>query len=98
MKQTLLWQADTDELIQELFKRKLLIKINNSQIPIEIVKELCRQSEMWELNNPRVIAMLNNIFKCINDEENLDDDSKETFINIVFSNLIIYTRYDLNKV
>ena len=41
--------------------------------------------------------MLNNIFKCINDEENLDDDSKETFINIVFSNLIIYTRYDLNK-
>ena len=52
---------------------------------------------MWEINNPRVIAMLDNIFKCINDEENLDDDSKETFINIVFSNLIIYTRYDLNK-
>ena len=71
---------------------------SNNQFPIEVVKELCRQSEMWELNNPRVIAMLNNIFKSINDEENLDDDSKETFINIVFSNLIIYTRYDLNKV
>ena len=42
--------------------------------------------------------MLDNIFKCINDEENLDDDSKRAFINIVFSNLIIYTRYDLNKV
>ena len=67
-------------------------------IPLEVIKELCRQSEMWEINNPRVIAMLNNIFKCINDEENLDDDNKETFINIVFSNLIIYTRYDLNKV
>ena len=67
-------------------------------IPLEVIKELCSQSEMWEINNPRVIAMLNNIFKCINDEEKLDDDSKETFINIVFSNLIIYTRYDLKKV
>ena len=69
---------------------------SKTDIPLEVIKELCRQSEMWEINNPRVIAMLNNIFKCINDEENLDDDSKETFINIVFSNLIIYTRYDLN--
>ena len=71
--------------------------LSKTDIPLEVIKELCRQSEMWEINNPRVIAMLNNIFKCINDEENLDDDSKETFINIVFSNLIIYTRYDLNK-
>ena len=71
---------------------------SKTDIPLEVIKELCRQSEMWEINNPRVIAMLDNIFKCINDEKNLDDDSKETFINIVFSNLIIYTRYDLNKV
>ena len=71
---------------------------NKIDIPLEVIKELCRQSEMWEINNPRVIAMLDNIFKCINDEENLDDDNKETFIYIVFSNLIIYTRYDLNKV
>ena len=71
---------------------------SKTDIPLEVIKELCRQSEMWEINNPRVIAMLDNIFKCINDEENLDDDSKETFINIVFSNLIIYTRHDLNKV
>ena len=70
---------------------------SKTDIPLEVIKELCRQSEMWEINNPRVIAMLDNIFKCINDEENLDDESKETFINIVFSNLIIYTRYDLNK-
>ncbi len=71
---------------------------SKTDIPLEVIKELCRQSEMWEINNPRVIAMLDNIFKCINDEKNLDDDSKETFINIVFSNLIIYTRYELNKV
>ena len=71
---------------------------SKTDIPLEVIKELCRQSEMWEINNPRVIAMLDNIFKCINDEENLDDESKETFTNIVFSNLIIYTRYDLNNV
>ena len=71
---------------------------SKTDIPLKVIKELCRQSEMWEINNPRVIAMLDNIFKCINDEENLDDESKETFTNIVFSNLIIYTRYDLNNV
>ena len=42
---------------------------NKIDIPLEVIKELCRQSEMWEINNPRVIAMLDNIFKCINDEE-----------------------------
>ena len=95
MKQTLLWQADTDELIQELFKRKLLIKINNSQIPIEIVKELCRQSEMWELDNPRVIGMLNNILLCLETEESLDDESRVALINIVLSNLIIFSKYEI---
>ena len=67
-------------------------------IPLEVIKELCRQSEMWEINNPRVIAMLNNIFKCLKDDESLDEESKETSINIVFSNMIIYSRYDLNNV
>ena len=68
---------------------------SNNQIPIEVIKELCRQSEMWELNNPRVIAMLDNIFKCIEDEQNLTEESKETFTNIVFSNLRIYSRYEV---
>ena len=81
-----------------LISNSIIYMQSKIDIPLEVIKELCRQSEMWEINNPRVIAMLDNIFKCINDEENLDDDSKETFINIVFSNLIIYTRYDLNKV
>ena len=71
---------------------------DNLEIPIEVIKEVCKQSEMWEINNPRVIAMLNNIFKCLKDEENLDEESKETLINIVFSNMIIYSRYDLNNV
>ena len=62
------------------------------------LKEICKQSEMWEINNPRVIAMLNNIFKCLKDDESLDEESKETSIHIVFSNMIIYSRYDLNNV
>ena len=66
---------------------------DNLDIPIEVIKEICKQSEMWEINNPRVIAMLNNIFKCLKDEENLDEESKETLIHIVFSNMIIYSRY-----
>ena len=71
---------------------------DNLDITIEVIKEICKQSEMWEINNPRVIAMLNNIFKCLKDEENLDEESKETLIHIVFSNMIIYSRYDLNNV
>ena len=71
---------------------------DNIEIPIEVVKEVCKQSEKWEINNPRVIAMFYNIFKCLKDEENLDEESKETLIHIVFSNMIIYSRYDLNNV
>ncbi len=71
---------------------------DNIEIPKEVIKEVCKQSEMWEINNPRVIAMFNNIFKCLKDEENLDEESKETLIHIVFSNMIIYSRYDLNNV
>ena len=71
---------------------------DNLDIPIEVIKEICKQSEMWEINNPRVIAMLNNIYKCLKDDESLDEESKETLIHIVFSNMIIYSRYDLNNV
>ena len=66
---------------------------DNTEIPIEVIKEVCKQSEMWEINNPRVIAMFNNIFKCLNDDENLEEESKETLIHILFSNLIIFSRY-----
>ena len=68
---------------------------DNIEIPIEVIKEICKQSEIWEINNPRVIAMFNNIFKCLKEDENLDEESKETLIYIVFSNLIIYSRYKI---
>ena len=68
---------------------------DNLEIPIEVIKEICKQSEIWEINNPRVIAMFNNIFKCLKDDESLDEESKETLIYIVFSNLIIYSRYKI---
>ena len=68
---------------------------DNLEIPIEVIKEICKQSEIWEINNPRVIAMFNNIFKCLKEDENLDEESKKTLIYIVFSNLIIYSRYKI---
>ena len=68
---------------------------DNLEIPIEVIKEICKHSEIWEINNPRVIAMFNNIFKCLKEDENLDEESKETLIYIVFSNLIIYSRYKI---
>ena len=68
---------------------------DNLEIPIEVIKEICKQSEIWEINNPRVIAMFNNIFECLREDENLDEESKETLIYIVFSNLIIYSRYKI---
>ena len=68
---------------------------DNLEIPIEVIKEICKQSEMWEINNPRVITMFDNIFKCLKEDENIDEESKEILIYIVFSNLIIYSRYKI---
>ena len=52
---------------------------------------------MWELHNPRVIGMVNNIIRCVQEEEGLDRESKEYFINVVLSNLIIFGKYDLSE-
>jgi len=62
---------------------------------LEFVKAICKQSEMWELNNPRVIGMMHNIIKCVQNEEELDRDVKEHLVNVVLSNLIIFSEYDL---
>jgi len=62
---------------------------------LEFVKAICKQSEMWELNNPRVIGMMYNIIQCVQNEEELDRDVKEHLVNVVLSNLIIFSEYDL---
>jgi len=62
---------------------------------LEFVKAICKQSEMWELNNPRVIGIMHNIIQCVQNEEEFDRDVKEHFVNVVLSNLIIYNEYDL---
>lgn len=64
---------------------------------LEFIKAICKQSYMWELHNPRVIGMVNNIIKCVQKEEELDRESKEYFINVVLSNLIIFGKYDLSE-
>ena len=38
-------------------------------IDLETIKAICKQSDMWELDNPRVVGMINNIIKCIEQEE-----------------------------
>ena len=63
---------------------------------LEFIKAICKQSDMWELNNPRVIAMVDNIFKCIQSEDSLKDKDKELMINIVLSNLIIFGKYKIS--
>tara|TARA_B100001121_G_scaffold203809_1_gene178358 strand:- start:200 stop:415 length:216 start_codon:yes stop_codon:yes gene_type:complete len=62
---------------------------------LELVKAICKQSEMWELNNPRVIGMMHNIIQYVQNEEELDPDVKEHLVNVVLSNLIIFSEYDL---
>ena len=63
---------------------------------LEFIKAICKQSNMWELDNPRVIAMVNNIVKCIQTEEELGRKEKEYFINVVLSNLIIFGKYKID--
>ena len=64
---------------------------------LEFIKAICKQSNMWELHNPRVIGMVNNIIRCVQEEEGLDRESKEYFINVVLSNLIIFGKYDFEE-
>jgi len=64
---------------------------------LEFIKAICKQSKMWELHNPRVIGMVNNIIKCIQNEKSLDRKSRELFIDVVLSNLIIYGKYEVAK-
>ena len=65
-------------------------------ISIETIKAICEQSDMWELNNPRVIGMTNNMIKCIENEESYTQDQKETAINVILSNLIIFGKYKID--
>ena len=62
---------------------------------LEFIKAICKQSKMWELHNPRVIGMVNNIIKCIQNEKSLDRKSRELFIDVVLSNLIIFGKYEV---
>ena len=64
---------------------------------LEFIKAICKQSNMWELYNPRVIGMVQNIIKCIQQEKELDRKAREFFINVVLSNLIIFGKYEMGE-
>jgi hypothetical protein len=64
---------------------------------LEFIKAICKQSNMWELYNPRVIGTVHNIIKCIQQETALDRKAREFFINVVLSNLIIFGKYEIGE-
>ena len=53
---------------------------------------------MWELDNPRVIGMMNNILLCLETEEDLDDESRVILMNIVLVNLVIFSKYKISHI
>ena len=67
-------------------------------IDIEEIKSICKQTNLWELNNPRVIGMVNNIIKCIENEATYTQDQKETAANIILSNLMIFGKYKIESI
>ena len=56
---------------------------NKIDIPLEVIKELCRQSEMWEINNPRVNRLLRATLDLVYHSKNMDIDQKEEIFNIL---------------
>ena len=67
-------------------------------IDIEEIKVICKQSNLWELNNPRVIGMINNMIMCIENEATYTQDQKETAANIILSNLMIFGKYKIESI
>lgn len=61
---------------------------------LDFIKAICRESKLPEIDNPRVVAMIHNIIQCVQNEENLDKETRDLFIDIVLSNLIIFGKYD----
>ena len=64
---------------------------------LDFIKAICKQSNMWELDNPRVVGMVHNIIQCVQMEKGLNREAKEYFINVVLSNLIIFGKYDIGE-
>lgn len=64
---------------------------------IEYIKAICKQSGMWELHNPRVIGMVNNIIKCVQNDVDLDRETRDYVINLVLSNLIVFSKYKVEE-
>ena len=53
---------------------------------LEFIKAICKQSNMWELHNPRVIGMVHNIIKCVQEEKELSQwlDKPESELKIFY--------------
>jgi len=62
---------------------------------LEFIKAICKQSDMWELYNPRVIGLVHNIIQCVQNDDEVDRETREYVINLVLSNLIIFSKYNI---
>ena len=70
---------------------------DNLEIPIEVIKEVCKQSEMWEINNPRVNALIRATMDIVYLSKEMKQDHKEEVFNILISCVRIYGDPDLIK-
>tara|TARA_R100000963_G_C4547804_1_gene42086 strand:+ start:204 stop:467 length:264 start_codon:yes stop_codon:yes gene_type:complete len=60
------------------------------------ISEQIKQSEMWEINNPRVNAMMRAIVAIVADMKSLEDDERMSIINNVFGLVSIYGDKDFS--
>ena len=51
---------------------------------LEFIKAICKQSNMWELYNPRAIGMVHSIIKCIQQETELDREAREFLLMLCY--------------
>ena len=63
---------------------------NKIDIPLEVIKELCRQSEMWEINNPRVNVLTRDLLAFVFESSSFNKEQMEEVFYILLSLIRIY--------
>lgn len=78
---------------------KIAIEKVESNIKLDIqdwMNEQIGKSEMWEINNPRVRALMKAIVAIVADIKTIDDKSKMFIINNIFGLVEIYGDKDFS--
>ena len=56
----------------------------------EFLSIAVKQSEMWEINNPRVISLVRGYYKILNESESFSKKQKEELYFILISLIKVY--------